>query len=121
MADRMLFIGWGNPVRGRETAAVESFNDIVGLFGRMQQEGRIEKLDVVFLDPHGGDLGGYFMLHCSAEQLHSIQEDDEFRDEMTRADLIVDRLGMFDGFMGDAISREMERYQAAIAKVPQMA
>src|SRR5436853_7821184 len=121
MADRVLFIGWSRPTRGREEKALESFNDIVGLFGRMQQEGRIEKLDVVFLDPHGGDLGGYFMLHCSAEQLHAVQEDDDFRDEMTRADLIVDGLGMVEGFTGDGIAREMERFTKAVGKVPQMA
>jgi|1186.fasta_scaffold798848_2 hypothetical protein len=121
MAERVLFIGWNRPARGREEKAVESFNDIVGLFGRMQQEGRLEKLDIVFLDPHGGDLGGCFMLHCSAEQLHAIQEDDEFRDEMTRADVCVDGLGMIEGFTGDAIAREMERYMKAVGQVPQAA
>src|SRR5436190_11842964 len=116
MADRMLFIGWGNPVRGRENAAVESFNDIVGLFGRMQQEGRIEKLDVVFLDPHGGDLAGCFMLHGTADQLYAVREDEDFQREMTRADLIVERLGTVNGFTGDEISRQMELYQEAIAR-----
>src|SRR5689334_16536319 len=119
MADRVLFIGWDRPSRGREEKAVESFNDIVGLFGRMQQEGRLEKLDIVFLDPHGGDLGGYFMLHCSADQIHAIEEDDEFRDAMTRATVSVDGLGMVEGFTGDAIAREMERYMKAVSQVPQ--
>jgi hypothetical protein len=121
MADRVLFIGWNRPARGREEKAVESFNDIVGLFGRMQQEGRLEKLDIVFLDPHGGDLGGYFMLQCSSEQLHAIEDDDDFRDAMARADLGVDGLGMVEGFTGDGIAREMERYMKAVGQVPQTA
>jgi hypothetical protein len=121
MADRVLFVGWGNPVRGREDQAVESFNDIVGLLGRMEQEGRIERFDTVFLDPHGGDLGGCFMVHCTTEQLHAVREDEEFQREMARAALIVDRLGTVGGYTGDAIARRMDLYKEATAKVPQLA
>ena len=49
MADRVLFIGWGTPVRGREERALEVFNESLGLYGRMQQEGRIESFDVTLL------------------------------------------------------------------------
>ena len=28
----------------------------------MQADGRIEDMDVTLLDPHGGELGGFFML-----------------------------------------------------------
>ncbi len=50
MADRILFISWGAPVAGREERGLEVFNDAVGLYGRMQQEGRIESFDVVLLN-----------------------------------------------------------------------
>ena len=46
MADRMLFIGWGTPVRGREERGLEVFNEALGLLGRMEQDGRIEGFDV---------------------------------------------------------------------------
>ena len=49
MADRVLFIGWGTTVRGREERALEVFNEAVGLYGRMQQDGRIESFDVTLL------------------------------------------------------------------------
>ena len=65
MADRMLFIGWGTPVRGREERGLEVFNESIGLYGRMQQEGRIEKFDVVLLDPNA-NLAGYIELHGSS-------------------------------------------------------
>ena len=42
MADRALFVGFGEPVRGREERAIEVFTDFVGMFGRMQSDGRIE-------------------------------------------------------------------------------
>lgn len=68
MAEQALFVGFGEPVRGREERAIEVFNDFVGMFGRMQSDGRIEGMDVCLLDPHGGDLGGFFMVHGSATQ-----------------------------------------------------
>ena len=53
MADRVLFISWRMVVRGREERALEVFNEALGLYGRMQQEGRIERFDVVLLEPNG--------------------------------------------------------------------
>jgi hypothetical protein len=121
MADRLLFIGWGEGVRGREERGLEVFNEAMGLYGRMQQEGRIESFDVVLLDPHGGGLAGYIEVHGSAEQLAAAREDDEFRSILYDASLVVDELGIVEGFTNEGIAREMERYQAAISKVPQSA
>jgi len=121
VADRILFIGWGESVRGREERGLEVFNEAVGMYGRMQQEGRIESFDVVLLEPHGGGLAGYIELHGSAEQLNAIKQDEEFRRNMFDASLIVDELGMVDGYTNEGIAQEMERYQAAISKVPQSA
>ena len=45
MADRLLFISWGSVVAGREEIALEVFNESVGLYGRLQQDGRIEGFD----------------------------------------------------------------------------
>lgn len=58
MAEAGLFVGWGAPVRGRETKGLEIFNESVAYWGRLQQEGRIESFEVVLLYPHGGDLAG---------------------------------------------------------------
>ncbi len=89
MADRMLFVGWGEPVRGREERALEVFNDAMGILGRMEQEGRIERFDVVLLQPNG-ELGGYIELLGSMEQLAALQEDDEFRRLIVDGQLVVD-------------------------------
>ena len=68
MADRALFIGFGAPVRGREERAVEVFNEFVDMFARMRSDGRVASMEVSLLDPHGGDLGGFFMVHGSEAQ-----------------------------------------------------
>jgi hypothetical protein len=119
MADRMLFIGWGAPVRGREERGLEVFNEAVGFYGRCQQEGRIESFDVVLLDPHGGGLNGYMELHGSAEQLATLREDAEFRRLLVDASLIVEELGVVGGAANEGVAQQIEMYREAIGKVPQ--
>jgi hypothetical protein len=119
MADRILFIGWGATVRGREERGLEVFDAAVGFYGRCQQDGRIESFDVILLDPHGGGLAGYMELHGSADQLTALRQDQEFRRILVDASLIVDELGIVDGFANEGIAREMALYREAIAQVPQ--
>jgi hypothetical protein len=119
MADRLLFIGWGEPVRGREERGLEVFNEAVGFYGRCQQEGRIEKLDVVLLTPHGGGLNGYIELHGTAEQIAALREDEEFQRIQVDASLIVNELGLVDGYTNEGVARQMAMYQEASSKVPQ--
>jgi hypothetical protein len=116
----MLFIGWGAPVHGREERGLEVFNESMGLYGRLQQEGAIEKFDVVLLDPNPG-LSGYIELHGSAAQLTAIRQTEEFRRTLVDASLIVDDIRLVEGFTNEGIAREMALYQESIARVPQTA
>src|SRR2546422_8624152 len=118
MADRVLFISWRTPVRGREERGLEVFNESIGLYGRMQQEGRIEKFDVVLLGP-SGDLEGYVELHGSAAQIAAIREDEEFQRTTIEAGLIVDGLRLIEGITNEEIARQMELYRESVARVPQ--
>jgi hypothetical protein len=117
MADRALFIGFGMPVRGREERALEVFNETVALYGRMQSDGRIERFEATLLDPHGGDLGGFFMIHGSEAQCAALPNDEEFRRSMIDAGLIVENLGVVPAVTGDGVGREMEMYGEAVRKV----
>ena len=120
MADRVLFISWGSPVRGREERGLEVFNEALGLYGRLQQEGRLESFDVALLAPNAA-LNGYIALHSSAEQLTALREDDEFQRTLLDAALVVDDLRLVDGYTNEGVARQMALYQSAVAKVPQMA
>jgi hypothetical protein len=117
MPDRGLFIGFGQPVRGREERAVDVFNEFVGMFGRMQADGRIEDLDVTLLDPHGGELGGFFMAKGSAEQCAAVQMDEEFRRACIDAALIVENFGVVPCATGAGVAEEMTMYTEALRKV----
>jgi hypothetical protein len=117
MADRALFVGFGQPVRGREERAVDVFGEFVGMFGRMQSEGRIEGMDVTLLTPHGGDLGGFFMVHGSEAQCSALQLDEEFRRASIDAGLIVENFGVVPAITGEGVGREMAWYGDAVKKV----
>jgi hypothetical protein len=120
MADRVLFISWGEVVRGREVAALENFNETIGLYGQLQQDGRIESFDVVLLDP-SMDIAGYIEIHASASQLSELRASEDFRRNLYNSSLIVDNLKMADGYTNEGIAREMDLYQNAISRVPQNA
>ena len=117
MPDRAVFIGFGQPVRGREERAVDVFNEFVGMCGRMQADGRIEDMDVTLLDPHGGDLGGFFMVHGSEEQCAKLQMDQEFRRACIDASLIVENFGVVPAATGAGVAEEMTMYSEAVKKV----
>src|SRR3712207_3849355 len=99
MADRVLFVSWGENVAGREERGLEVFNEAVGFYGRCQQEGRIESFDVVMM-PATGAIDGYMAIKGSMEQLNALKEDDEYLRIMTEASTIVQGLRVADGVTG---------------------
>ena len=120
MADRVLLITWGTPVRGCEERGLTVFNEAMGLYGRLQQEGRIEGFDVALLEPNGG-LNGYIMIRGTADQITAVRADDEFQRTTIDASLIVDDLRLVEGYTNEGLSRQIGLYQEAIAQVPQRA
>ena len=120
MADRLLFIGWGTPVRAREERALEVFNESVGLYGRMQQDGRIESFDITLLSPNA-ILNGFAQLKGTAAQIAAVQEDQEFVRTIADASLIVEDLTVIRGYANEGVATQMGIYAEAIAKVPQLA
>jgi len=114
MADAGLFIGWGDPVRGREAKGLEVFNETLAYFGRLQQDGEIESFDTVLLEPHGGDLEGFILLRGSEEKLARLRVDDEFVRMSTRAALVVERVGVVGAALGDGLQDAIVTYQQAV-------
>ncbi|HEX4671307.1 MAG TPA: hypothetical protein VH279_03510 [Solirubrobacteraceae bacterium] len=118
MADRVLFIGWDTPVRGAEQRALDSFNEAIGLLGRMQQEGRIESFDVSLLEPNT-DLGGFVIVRGTADQITAVREDEEFVRNTINASLAVDGVRHIAGWTNEGVARQMAMYQEALAGIPQ--
>jgi hypothetical protein len=120
MADRVLFISWGENIAGREERGLEVFNEAVGFYGRCKEEGRIEDFDVVLLAPNTG-IDGYMEIKGSSDQLAALTDDDEYLRIMTEASTIVHKLAAHQGYCGTGIARVMGIFSAAVEKSPQMA
>lgn len=120
MADRVLLITWGDPVRGMEERAVEVFNEAIAILGRMQQEGRVERFEVSLLEPNG-DLGGFMAIHGSLDQIVALRQDPEFQRNTVDATLSVDRVRHIAGYANEGVAQQIELYTSALAKVPQRA
>jgi hypothetical protein len=120
MADRILYLSWGTPVRGLEERGLDVFNDAIGLYGRMQQEGRIEAFDVMLLRPNGA-INGCMILRGSADQMHAVRESEEFQRVTLDAAMVVDDLRVIEGYCEQGIADQMGMYQQAMAQVPQRA
>ena len=117
MADSGLFVGFFGPVRGREKQAVEVFNEAVGLYTKLQQDGEIESWDAVFLEPHGGDLGGFFLLRGERDKIAQARASDEFNRISTRAQLIAESFGVVGAQMGDQIGQQMQIFLEAAGEL----
>jgi hypothetical protein len=113
MAEAGLFIGWGAPVRGRETVGLGVFNEAIQYWGTQQGAGAIESFEVVILEPHGGDLAGFFLIRGSLDQLDALRRSDDYRTLITRATMIVEGVGAVGAFLGDGLGPAVERYGAA--------
>jgi hypothetical protein len=120
MADRMLFIGWGTPVRGAEEQSLEVFNEALGILGQMQQDGRIEGFDVALLMPNM-DLGGFVTVRGTAEQIAGLRADEAFVRNTMAAQLCVENIRHIEGYTDEGVATQMAMYSEMIKKVPQRA
>jgi hypothetical protein len=114
VADAALFIGWGNAVRGRERQALTVFGEAAEFYTRLQQEGEIEGFEPVFLEPHGGDLAGFFLVRGEREKLGRLRTREDFVRLNARAQLIVDGFGVVGAAVASGIDEQMGFFQAAV-------
>jgi hypothetical protein len=117
MSESALFVGFGAPTRGRERQAVGVFSEAVALYEHLRSEGMIDMYEPIFLEPHGGDLGGFFLLRGDAEKLAQVRMSDEFELLSTRASLVVDDFGVIGAVTGEGIQRQMSLYQAQLEQL----
>jgi hypothetical protein len=111
VADFALFIGFGAVVRGRETQAVKVFGESVQYYAGLQQKGTIEGFEAFLLEPHGGDLNGFFLIRGDKDKLAHLRIDDEFQRRTTRANTIVDGLGVITAFTGARLAEVMGSFE----------
>jgi hypothetical protein len=107
MANYGVFIGFGFPVRGREEGAVKVFQELMQFLGGQAQQGNIEGFEPVFLQPHGGELGGFVLARGDRSKLDTIVASQEFQRLVTRAQSIVEHFGVVNCVMGTEVENQV--------------
>lgn len=107
---KALVIGWTRPVPGRETAAVELFQEAMGYMGKLQAAGTIESFEPVLMQPHGGDLNGFVLVKGNGDKLDTMVKTDEWRDLVVKSNMLLQGYGVIAAFYGEEIQQEMVRY-----------
>jgi hypothetical protein len=117
MADSGLFVGFGLPVRGRERQAIKVFNETFEYYSRLQQDGEIESFEPVLLEPHGGELGGFFLVRGDKDKLARIRTSEEFERLTARANLIVENIGVVSAFLGERLMSQMSVFSQQVEEL----
>jgi hypothetical protein len=113
MADSAIFMGWGEPIRGREKVSATVFSEAVDLWSRLQAEGAIESWEAYFLEPHGGDLSGFFLLKGERGKLAEVRTREEMDRIVMRGSMVVSNFGVVGASTGARIEQDMGRYLEA--------
>src|SRR5574341_1292066 len=114
MGSHVILFGWNRSIPGREKVSAQHFDEFVKYLGALQQKGAIQAFDVVFLNPHGGDLNGFFLIKGDSGQLDALASTTEWIAHMTRASLHLDGSGAIHGVTGDGIVGRMALWTSSI-------
>ena len=117
MADSALFIGWGAAAAGRERHAVTLFQESLRFLMQMVQEGRVAAVEPFFLEPHGGDLEGFFLVRGEQAQLAKVRMDDDFQRLAVKAQLLVQNFGVVGAATGRRLNKHMGWFAEAAEEI----
>jgi hypothetical protein len=113
MADAALFIRWGETQSGRERKSVELFGESMRFLTRLVEEGRVASVEPFFLEPHGGDLEGFFLVRGELEELAAIRISDDFQALAVRAQVVVSGFGVIGAKTGEMLNKHMAWFAEA--------
>ncbi|MBA3454676.1 MAG: hypothetical protein H0T42_16435 [Deltaproteobacteria bacterium] len=106
--------GWNRPITGREGMAAELFMHTVNFFEKLKRANSLESFEPIFLVDHGGDLGGYFLLKGTHDQLDTLKSNDEWVEIVMRAGHSLTGVGIIDCFTGTTVPELMARWTKTI-------
>ena len=114
MASSVILFGWNRSIPGREKVSAGHFDEFVTYLGGLKQKGTIQAFDVVFLDAHGGDLNGFFLIKGESAELDRVRSTTDWITHITRASLHLEGAGVIHGVTGDEVMKRMAIWTSAI-------
>lgn len=114
MSSNIVFFAWNRSIPGRERVSGEHFQQFVQYVTGLQQKGTIQSYDVVFLNAHGGDLNGFFLIRADSAKLDALMSSPEWETHMMRAALHLQGSGAVRGVSGALVNERMELWTKSI-------
>ena len=79
--------------------------------------GRVASVEPFFLEPHGGDLEGFFLVRGDREELNKIRYEDDFQRMTVRAQVVVENFGVIGAITGEQLNKHMAWFAEAAKEV----
>lgn len=117
MASNIIFFAWNRAIPGREKTSAAHFQEFVEYLGQQQQQGTISSFTPVLLDPHGGDMNGFFLIQGDDAGLNSLVASDAWIKHITRGGLHLDGSGVTRGATGASLMERMTMWTELIDSV----
>lgn len=114
MSSNVFLFGWDRSIPGREKISATHFDEFVKYLGGLQQKGTIQEFDVVFLDSHGGDLNGFFLIKGEPSKLDALVSTTDWVTHITRAQFHLEGVGAIRGVTGEEVMNRMAIWKSAI-------
>jgi hypothetical protein len=115
--DSALFIGWGATNGGRERKSVELFAHSLRYLTGLVEQGRVFSVEPFFLEPHGGDLEGFFIVRGDRDELNKIRYEDDFQRLSVRAQVVVNSFGVVGAITGEQLNKHMAWFAEAAKQI----
>jgi len=116
MAETGFWVAWGLPTQGRELRALDLLNESRSYLQRLAQDRVIERFDIVILKPQTTELGGFFLVQGTQEQIDALRHDTDFQVWVNRVQLVADRVGIVDAWVDEGITEAADLYAEALRK-----
>jgi hypothetical protein len=116
MAETGFWVAWGLPTQGREKQALDLLTESRAYLERLTRNGQIERFDIAILRPQTTELGGFFLIQGDKQQVDALRRDDDFQVWLNRVQLVADRVGVVDAWVGDGIAEASDLYEQALHK-----
>ena len=116
MASNAVFFAWNRSIPGREHISAAHFQEFVQYLQGAQEKGAIQSFDPVFLNTHGGDLNGFFLIRADNAKLDALLASSDWERHMIRAGLHLEGSGAVRGVTGDMVMERMDLWTVSIPK-----
>lgn len=112
MATAVLFIGWDRPLPGVESkkAYGHVLTEVVPHLRKLEGKA-FERMELVGLTAHGGDINGFILLHGERAKLDELRRTDDFEAVVMKLDDMFSGLAVLPGVNHEGIQAVMNRLQ----------